>query len=341
MHLQDNLGSTRLEVERLRASLIGMYGICKVTVDELRQRLHMIATDSVSDRAAVTSQFKKIAEVCDRMKNEALNREREVINRLTVDHELELNDIKKCLNVKDETIDTLKQDKCNADAAYAILFEEREQERVKYEQSLAELNGRMVELEKLAATAAADKQKAVNEIKEKMMRDHKTELESLRSRFKLMTNMERSPSDTSLEKIERPDYLDIGAPLDLIHIQMPAYPRLSSLGACSPRSPTKSSDMFRHILEDKEQQLDALRNREQMLNAENMRYKETIQKLAESEHNEKEVAMLRQQLEALQANKTNLELQLVTEKTKRLEMESSVAVDKRYFYFYFFKVDLT
>lgn len=293
----------------------------------MRKRLDDIRMDAANDGAAIKIEFEKIANTWDKIKDESQNREREAINRLTVDHELELNDIKKYLITKDDELDSLRSDKKVAQAAYAKVAAERDQERFQYEQSIVELTtARVAEVEKLTAQAVADKQKAVNDIKEQMNREHKTEIESLRSRFKLMANMERSPSDTSLEKIERPDYLEI-TQHDLIHVQIPASnPRLSSLGAYggSPRSPTRGNDMIRHILEDKEHQLDELRHREQVLVAENTHYKETIQALAESEQQEQ----LRTQVTTLQMDKVRLEKELTEERGKRVEMETSVAIDK-------------
>lgn len=49
-----------------------------------------------------------------------------------------------------------------------------------------------------------EKEKCIKELVEKLNQEHKIELEGLRSRFRLMAtaSMERSPSDSSLEKIE-------------------------------------------------------------------------------------------------------------------------------------------
>lgn len=51
---------------------------------------------------------------------------------------------------------------------------------------------------------ARQKSQITKEITEELNSKHKKEIEALRQRFKLMTctNMERSPSDTSLEKID-------------------------------------------------------------------------------------------------------------------------------------------
>lgn len=290
----------------------------------MRERLRHIKDDSAIDRHAVESQFEKIAETWDKIKDETANREREVIHRLTVDHELELNDIKKYLTSRDDEIEKLKSKLDIALAENTRLVEVQEAERNRQAKQLETLNVRIAELELAALSAAAEQKRAVNEAKEKLIRENKTDIESLRSRFKLMTTIERSPSDTSLEKIERPDCLDI------VHVQMPATAnsRFSSLGASSPRSPTRGTDMYRQILADKEQQLDELRSREQVLTAENQQHKETIQQLADSDESAKQLAALQSQLDALHAEKLKVEKELTEERAKRTNMEKSVAVEK-------------
>lgn len=318
------MGSTRLEVERLRGLLQIMYGTFKTSMTAMRERLRHIKNDSAIDRHAVESQFEKIAETWDKIKDETANREREVINRLTVDHELELNDIKKYLTARDDEIENYKSERDIALAANARMVEVQEAERIRQTVEITALNTRIAELELAAVSAAAEQKRAVNEAKEKLIREHKTEIESLRSRFKLMTTMDRSPSDTSLEKIERPDCLDI------VHVQMPAIAtsRYSSLGASSPRSPTRGTDMYRQILADKEQQLDELRTREKILSDENQQHKETIQHLADSDDSAKKLAALQSQLDAMHTEKLRVEKELAEERAKRTIMEKSVAVER-------------
>lgn len=328
---QDNLGTTRLEVERLRGLLQLMYSLFVQSMTAMRERLRTIKDDSVSNRAAVERHFEMVAETWDQIKDASQKHDREVINRLTVDHELELNDIKKYLAAKDEEIDGLRADVSAATERADALRVDGERQRQDSVATISDLQKRIVELERQTTAAAAERTRALNEVRDKMLRDHKTEIESLRSRFKLMTNMERSPSDTSLERVERPDCLDIQH--DLVHIQMPpgGAGRFSSLGAGggSPRSPSKGQDMYRQILAEKEQQLDELRERERVLSHENRQHKETIQQLADADQTERQVAEMRSTLERVQMERGRLEKELTAERTKRAEMETSVAVDKR------------
>lgn len=278
-----------------------MHDVCRNAVGLLRDQLENIKKDSDTGKQSLEHQFEKIAETWDKIKDETQNREREAISRLTVDHELEMNDIKKFLNTKIEEIETHKR-----------LVAEHEKDKEETKKSLDEMANRIVELEAQSNQALADKQKAVNEIRDKLNREHKTEIESLRCRFKLMTNMDRSPSDTSLEKIERLDAIEI-------HGSIPKF----SFGASSPKSPTSSQDMFKRILDEKERQLDTMRERLDVLSRENMRYKGTIQNLADSDETDK----LRVQLEAMQLEKQKFQNELIAERSKR-DMEASVAVDR-------------
>lgn len=311
------MGSTRLEVERLRGLLNTMHNVCRNAVGLLRQQLDHIKKDSDSGKQALENQFEKIAETWDKIKDETQNREREAINRLTVDHELELNDIKKYLNTKAEEIDSLTSDKSRLEEMHKQLVAEHEKDKEELKKSVDDMNKRMVEMEAQANQGLADKQKAVNDIRDKLNREHKTEIESLRCRFKLMTNMDRSPSETSLEKIERPDAIEIHGSLSKF-----------SLGASSPKSPTSGQDMFKRIMDEKERQLDTMRERLDVLLRENMRYKGTIQNLADSDETGKQMSMLRVQLDAMQTEKQKLENELKAERGKR-DMEASVTVDRR------------
>lgn len=70
--------------------------------------------------------------------------------------------------------------------------------------SLTQCQKRIQELEENLITARNDQERIMKEVTDKFQIEYKTELETIRSRFKLMaaSTMERSPSDSSLERIE-------------------------------------------------------------------------------------------------------------------------------------------
>jgi RB1-inducible coiled-coil protein 1 len=80
----------------------------------------------------------------------------------------------------------------------------REEASQKLELQLLEMRQQCGIVQERLEGAETDKQRALKELSDRLTHSYKTELEGLRSRFRLMatTSMERSPSDSSLEKIE-------------------------------------------------------------------------------------------------------------------------------------------
>lgn len=320
---QDNLGTTRLEVERLRALIKSMSQLSSNSISLLREQLRSIKEDSRCDKEHFAAEFKKLEDAWSNMKQQNETNERELINRLTVDHELELNDIRKSLIAKDDEISALKCDnnKLIERLANAELSKAENQKATSNE--VETLKSRISALEKQVDEFEIDKEKAVNAMKEKLICDHKTEIESLRCRFKLIKTMERSPSDTSLEKIDRPELMD--------------YDRSgggsrSTLLASSPKSPNSGQSLFKRILDEKERQLDVCNAQLQTLVAENSKLKNAIQSLTDDEQNEN-FAKLKDQIEALQKDRSKLKQKLNMERSKRMELSTT---DKRLVGHFFF-----
>lgn len=157
------------------------------------------------------------------------------------------------------------------------------------------LKSRIAELEQQVNNHEIEKTKAVNETKDRLIREHKTEIESLRCRYKLMKNVDRTPSDTSLEKIERPE--------------------LATLQASSP---TSSQSLYRRILDEKERQIDAANQQIDVLTKENIRFKQIIQSLTDDEQNDS-LIQLKDQVENLQKEKQKLRQKLNMERSRRMD----------------------
>lgn len=166
------------------------------------------------------------------------------------------------------------------------------------------LRSRIAELEQQVNNHEIEKTKAVNETKDRLIREHKTEIESLRCRYKLMKNVDRTPSDTSLEKIERAD-----------------------LNAMQASSPTSSQSLYRRILDEKERQIETANQQLDILNKENVKFKQMIQSLTDDEHHES-LVQLKDQVETLRKEKQNLRQKLNMQRSRK--MESST--DKGYIF---------
>lgn len=275
----------------------------------LRDQLRTIGDDVNSNRTKFSSEFEKIENTWSSLKQQQENTERELVNRLTVDHELELSDIRKCLTAKDDEIAALKCDNSKLLGKLANTKLESERAAKQTTDETDTLRARLEELQLKVANFECDKEKAVNELKDKLNREHKTEIESLRCRYKLMKNMDRSPSDTSLEKIDRPELIE--------------YERSggrSTLQASSPKSPTTGQSLYRRILAEKERQIDDLNNQLQMMVKENAQLKESVQSLADYEQPDPvDVEKLQEKVDALQKDKLRLKQKLNSERSRRTE----------------------
>uniref|UniRef100_A0A1L8DIA6 RB1-inducible coiled-coil protein 1 n=1 Tax=Nyssomyia neivai TaxID=330878 RepID=A0A1L8DIA6_9DIPT len=337
---EENLGTTQCEVECLRNHLKSLHSQSQGAIEFFRSQLTDIRRESASGKSDLEMQLKSLNDVWKMIECEATNQQQELIKR-TVDHELELNDLKKTLDASNEMIITLQNEKRGMEDEHAVAMG-------KYDALLGELREKVRNLTDITeeyrlreARASDEKEKVVKETTEKLMRDHKSELESLRSRYKLMTSIERSPSDTSLEKIERPDLLEMSGheavfqhtrddfvPERGLAIKSARWESRSGLGllSCSPKSPSKAHDICKRIIEDKDNQLELMRQREDQLLKDINRHRETIQNLTEDDTNS--VIAFKEKVDGLQKDKSRLEQELEMEKSKRLEMESSFAALK-------------
>ncbi|EDV47934.2 RB1-inducible coiled-coil protein 1 [Drosophila erecta] len=225
----------------------------------------------------------------------------------------------------------LLRDKCNV---LKMLCEAREQ---KSQEKLEEMRLKL-------QLAEQEQQAAVAQAREQLIHEHKTELESLRCRFKLMTSMERSPSDSSLEKIERPtssaSVVSANASVDIDHLLaqqrqelLAQRERAISEAVDSERSlwqsrllPLNSESVMANVgilkdmLADKERQLEQLREQNKILTQETYQLKTRLEMITNEDGN----SWLKEKIDYLNKDKCRLEEELSQEKSRRQEMESSV-----------------
>lgn len=77
------------------------------------------------------------------------------------------------------------------------------------------------------------------------------------------------------------------------------------------------NEAMRRVVDEKEKQIECLREREAALNMECIKYKNTIQQLTESE-SESNNSLLMERVEALERDKNQLEAELSVERSKRV-----------------------
>lgn len=291
--MQDNAGTAQLEIERLKSLLIQMAQLSHHSIELLREQLRVVKDGVNCDKKDFAAEFKKIETIWSDLKEQNETNEREIINRLTVDHELELTDVRKLLTMKTDEVAEMKIENSKLLEKLANSELETETSKARSSSEIDALKARIAQLEDQMKNHETEKTKAVNEIKDRLIREHKTEIESLRCRYKLMKNVDRTPSDTSLERIERPDL--------------------------QASSPTSSQSLYRRILDEKERQLDASNSQVDLLSKENDVLKRTIQNLTEGEQPES-VDQMKIQIDALQKDKLKLRQKLHFERSKKIDL---------------------
>lgn len=324
-----------LEVERLKQLLKQLSKLSRDSVGQLKRQLDSLKRDSNANQEELSAEFQRVNSAWQRIQDESSVQTRQLIKQ-TMDHELEINDVRQNLETMCNKVQVLKCDKEMVEQEKVKTREEHERERQRWQAKIEEMSSQMAALQARLDEMVAEKEKVIKEVTDKLNRDYNCKVDSLKSRFRLMTSIERSPSDTSLEKIERHDLLEMSGAESLLSqshhsrggmaIKGMGTDRRSDLystspstllGSCSPKSPSSSTkDFFRRVLEEKENQMDTLRSNLDQLIRDNDKYKQTIIQLTDSRVKDDDMA---QKLYAVQQ-------ELEEEKRKRAQMETSVSV---------------
>lgn len=344
--MTDDNSEQGLEVDKLKRLLATMSRISHEAILALRQQIAELKCDATNQKQHLQSMITDLLKSYDELKAETKNHERELEQRLTVDHELEMDDLKKELLNKDDEIHTFRLDNERMESLLTAKDKSISDNNDKCRHKIDEMEKQVKQLEEKLLEVQHEKELAVKEIREKLTKDHRNEMESLRCKFKLMTSMERSPSDTSLEKIERPDVIDIHSHETMMkelkekyeneikiavknavekereRVMETSASRLSvaQYGTSPGKSPKDSQDILKRIIDEKDKQLDQMREREQFLVREQMKLKETIQSLTDIELNESQLSLFKEKLETMQKEKQKLEKNLEREKARRLKL---------------------
>lgn len=238
-------------MDRLRNLLRMMKTVTTDALQAFRSELADLKGQMNFDENGIATITEQLNQAVTLHSNECKRIIQEREQELTVDHELEMADLKKMLQNRDEdirtmkctiieketeireherllntmrqTLDSEKSEKNILQSRFHGQLEEAiKQANVEKENALKDANEativeiasltsslsqcqeRIQELEKNLAMSRADEERLVKDATDKLQVEYKRELETIRSRFKLMaaSTMERSPSDSSLEKIE-------------------------------------------------------------------------------------------------------------------------------------------
>ncbi|XP_072936343.1 RB1-inducible coiled-coil protein 1-like isoform X1 [Epargyreus clarus] len=310
---EDNMSIDKLNIEKLQDLLARLCGLVRVCICFIKDELVKLKDDMDVQKKYVEEKHLEIIDEWEKNNEQVAIRFREQTQRLTVDHELELSDMKASLTEKDDVISLLKSEKEELKVAHQKDIERLESEHQGTKDLLEKAREELKMFEKKFEDAEVQKQKEMKELQEKMHQEYKAEIESLRSRFRLvaLTNMDRSPSESSLEKIERTDMIEITSHNAIVmHTKENAEVEKEeaikeAVEKCKTECEQKLNaelallkakyetdkqvtinDVSRRLLSEKDRQLELLREREQLLTRECGKYRDTIQQLTDPETND-------------------------------------------------------
>lgn len=264
------------------------------------------------------------------------SKEKETINNLKKNHEKEIDVYKSQEASTSKQIERLKLEREVLETEVLKTTESLKELRDTFDRKMEENVTELEDLQKQLQDKDIEYEKTVKEATDRLNREHKAEIENIRSRFKLMT-MERSPSDTSLEKSS--DFSSLPSHSTLL-IQMTENFEMDKERAVNEalikerskwekildikiqgirtKFETEQEQLVRQISEEKDKQIDILSERERNLNLECLKYKDTIQQLTETEKEtydsdlldrisllQKEKEMLEEELERVKHGKSS------------------------------------
>ncbi|KAL3281810.1 hypothetical protein HHI36_005010 [Cryptolaemus montrouzieri] len=333
---EDNLEYSKTEYDKLKSLLFKTASIASQTIIQLKSELADFKLQHTSDRGALLQYITQLGVSYENLISEQENREKIMIQRLTTDHANEISDFRKLAQVKNEEIKSLRTNNIFLENKVKRMSEELsklKEDSDRNDQERFELNKRVSFLE-------LEKDKCVKEATEKLNREYRDQIKTLQARFKLMT-MERTPSESSLEKTL--EFSSLTNHESIIN-QMTENFELEKEKAVN-ETVTKETEKWENVIgklkedfelekdyiistltskshDEKDKQIDLLRNREQVLLEEIKHYTTTIDKLAKAD-DDRNMDMM-DKIEALENEKDLLNLELQRMRVVHADMTASV-----------------
>nr|CAH7722813.1 unnamed protein product [Callosobruchus chinensis] len=345
--LQDNLQISRSEHEKLKSCLLKMQSLAKEATTQLKSELADLKKRIMSDIVIVNEGFFNTGTGFKHKMLEYDSSNKEILGNIKKERDVivqELFEIEQG-NAKDiaELNETKHSLQCKVEDSDRTICELREAIDVVKQ----EFGAKIECLEKQLSEKEVEKEKMVREVTDRLNREHKAEIENIRSRFKLMT-MERSPSDTSLEKsgefsslsshttllAQMADNFELDKEKAINEALKEEREKWEKVIAARVKDMERKfeeekdivmKDLARKVSEEKEKQIDVLRERERDLTLECWKHKSTIQQLTDCRTDSSEAELL-ERINGLQREKDQLEEELQRMRMELPAMVSSVTV---------------
>lgn len=383
--LEENLGNTREEVERLQSILKTMKIVVCEELNFVRKELAILRERSNKDKSGFAEMTERMRVALSLYSRECDRRLQEREQELTLEHEFEITDVKKLIQSHEEEICTLKhnlleketelteherlvatmrqkledeqiergnlqtrlhqqledysrileQARIDKEEAMKKANDEKFLEITSLTNSLTQCQKRIQELEENLITARNDQERIMKEVTDKFQIEYKTELETIRSRFKLMaaSTMERSPSDSSLERIERTDVIEL-ANHEAILEQAKEDMKVENAMAVRTAIEKERADcmtkldnelkLAKEVVEEKNREIEMYRVRTVALIEQGKRYKNMMDRLIGEFGLKSDIQQtIKEKVKNLETDKTWLENKETAEKTMQTVMEQN------------------
>ncbi|KAK4880673.1 hypothetical protein RN001_008819 [Aquatica leii] len=346
---EDNLQTSQTERDRLKDLVLKMAVVAKQAVDLLRIELKEFKSFVYLMRSGMEGQYESLSSSWETLTVELDNKEKEIVQKITTDHEIEMNDCKKENDIISQEVTSLKNHIASLERSLLNSTEEISSLKETLNQLKEDHEKEKMNLQAELVDSRIDKEQSIQKIKETLNREHKAEIESMRSRFRLMSfsKIDRSPSDPNLDKVERTENKETNQH-EAIILQIKQnceFEKEKAINAAIIQESRKWETIFnekleevklkfeiekeialddvtKKVIEEKEKQIDLLRERENTLNLECIKYKNTIQKLADSEGGSQNIELLKK-VESLERKNSELQMQISISKPKPLQLDES------------------
>ncbi|CAG9768398.1 unnamed protein product [Ceutorhynchus assimilis] len=332
--LQDNLQISRSEHEKLKNSFLSLSIIAKQVTKNLRTELNEFKSQFVHDSQLLCKHYEDFGSSWNSLILETNRNEKEIVESMQRQNNDDKEQYRYNLLEKEDFIRRLEEDKRAVEDRLLNTFKQKDV----LEERLSESANKVDELLRQLQENYEDKEKCLKELTENLRMEHRAELDNIKSR--LMT-MERSPSLTSLEREKSGDFSSLPGHTTLL-VQMTENFELDKEKAVAEErqrwetileektnelqqkyqedKEIYGQDIAKRVSEDKDKQIDILREREKNLNLEIIKHKTTIQQLAEYQQDKME-SELYEQIEALKQENKNLQEQLVQLRERQESVE--------------------
>ncbi|XP_066138887.1 RB1-inducible coiled-coil protein 1 isoform X2 [Euwallacea fornicatus] len=325
--LQDNLQISRSEYEKLKTTVQALNNIAKLSATNLRDDLNNLKTKFAEQSGELKKQYEELGTSWITLLSEFDRNEKEIVECMRRENEGDKEQYRYNILEKEDIVRRLEEDKRAMEDRIQEMYLNLASLEEKLRKQNSESANRINDLLKELREKDAEKEQCLKELSENLKMEHRAEIDNMKSRFKLIT-MERSPSLTSLEKEKSGDFSSLSGHTTLL-VQMTENFELDKEKAVSEErqrwenvldekikelqhkfdleKQILSQDFAKRFSQDKEKQIDILREREKNLSLEIIKHKTTIQQLTEWQEERMVDPMLIEELDLLRLK--NKELQ--------------------------------